>query len=81
MTDIHWRSQSGDGYFNWRIIFDVELPMKKANISFKIMDANILESNEFISEGFLDITRFLQFIYENDLNLKYFKEKKEKFYI
>lgn len=40
-TDIHWRSGNGKGSFNWRCIFDVQLPQHKhspARLSIKGWD-------------------------------------------
>jgi len=37
-TDVHLRTQNGEGSFNWRMLFPVRLPIKDPTISFKIYD-------------------------------------------
>lgn len=52
-TDVHYRSQDGNGSFNYRMIFPVTLPMKDPSITFAIWDKDILSPSDFISEGSL----------------------------
>jgi len=33
-TDVHYRSTTGVGNFNWRVLLDVELPCKMPEIIF-----------------------------------------------
>eukprot|EP00298_Acanthocystis_sp_HF-20_P010837 c19077_g1_i1.p1 GENE.c19077_g1_i1~~c19077_g1_i1.p1 ORF type:complete len:1291 (+),score=523.40 c19077_g1_i1:39-3875(+) len=49
-TDIHWRASDGKGSFNYRIVFDVELPMKKPRLTFQVWDQDIIGSNDALGE-------------------------------
>ena len=35
-TDIHWRSENGEGMFNWRMVFPVTLPYKNPRLKIQI---------------------------------------------
>lgn len=36
-TDTHWFATDGIGSFNWRIKFNVTLPMKKARLTLQVL--------------------------------------------
>lgn len=35
-TDIHWRSEDGEGMFNWRMVFPVTLPYKNPRLKIQL---------------------------------------------
>lgn len=42
-TDTHWRCKKGKGSFNWRMKFDVELPMKFPYLTVQMWDRDIVK--------------------------------------
>jgi hypothetical protein len=55
-TDTHIRSQKGQGNFNWRMVFPVQLPMKKHMLTLAIWDKDLLSANDYICEATFDFT-------------------------
>ncbi len=35
-TDVHWRSENGEGMFNWRMVFPITLPYKNSRLKVQI---------------------------------------------
>ena len=71
-TDVHYRSQTGNGSFNWRMIFPVTLPMQDPSITIAIWDKDIVSPNDFISEGTLSFKDMHDKAFENDCSIKVF---------
>ena len=71
-TDVHYRTQSGDGSFNWRMIFPVKLPITDTTLTFKIYDKSLVSSDEAKVTGEKDIREYLQQAYENQMGVKLF---------
>ena len=58
-TDTHWRSVTGDGNFNWRMVFDVELPIKDPMLSFKVYDKDLLSADDYKASTSFSIGSYL----------------------
>ena len=62
-TDVHWRSHKGKGSFNWRCVFDVELPQharSPARLAIKAWDKDpVTFSNDLIGAIELNLDRLL----------------------
>lgn len=62
-TDVHYRSQTGFGSFNWRLVFPVVIDEytkeEELKLVFKIWDKDILKSNEYISEATVPISKII----------------------
>ena len=54
-TDVHYRTSTGDGSFNWRMIFELELPCKNPLMTFKVFDKDILTRNDYLASGSFSI--------------------------
>uniref|UniRef100_A0A7S3CX03 C2 domain-containing protein n=1 Tax=Palpitomonas bilix TaxID=652834 RepID=A0A7S3CX03_9EUKA len=59
-TDIHWRAKKGKGSFNWRMLYDFELPLKQPRIKFQAFDQDITFSSDQIGEANIPIGRPLK---------------------
>lgn len=66
-TDTHWFATDGIGSFNWRIKFNVTLPMKKARLTLQAWDSNFI-SNDAIGERVIPMTAFLKRAYMAQVN-------------
>jgi len=66
-TDTHWFATDGNGSFNWRIKFNVTLPMKKARLTLQAWDSNFI-SNDAIGERIIPMTSFLKRAYMAQVN-------------
>ena len=66
-TDTHWRSMSGDGEFNWRILFDVELPIEDPLLSFKVYDKDLLQQDEYKASTSFSIASYLESAFDNEM--------------
>ena len=51
-TDTHYRCQTGNPSFNYRLLFDVDLSTKTKDYSIKLQawDRDLLTANEYICE-------------------------------
>jgi len=59
-TDIHWRSENGEGMFNWRMVFPVTLPYKNSRLKIQIWDKDLLNPNDVIAEASLNLRGFFK---------------------
>lgn len=41
-TDTHYRSATGDGSFNWRMVWKAKLPIKDTMLNFRVFDKDVL---------------------------------------
>ena len=58
-TDTHWRARGGGGSFNWRLVYNVELPVKQARMRLQAWDRDLITPNDFIGTAQLDLTKVL----------------------
>jgi len=65
-TDTHWRSENGEGKFNWRMNFRVTVPNAIPKFKVQIWDKDILNPNDAIAEANLNLRTF----YMNTWNKK-----------
>lgn len=54
-TDIHYRCQSGEGSFNYRINFDLKAPRDSYLLVLQAWDFDVFSSNDYICEWTLDL--------------------------
>uniref|UniRef100_A0A7S2M9Y3 C2 domain-containing protein n=1 Tax=Octactis speculum TaxID=3111310 RepID=A0A7S2M9Y3_9STRA len=76
-TDTHWKCKARTPSWNYRIKFQVELPLKnplEGSLSIQLWDKDILTADEIIGEMNLDIYPWLLMAYHRDGEVAPFKE-------
>ncbi|KAK2963825.1 putative Dysferlin protein [Blattamonas nauphoetae] len=63
-TDVHWRSTNGEGNFNWRMVFRVQLPIRVPRLKLQIWDKDILTPNDSIAEAVLNLNGVMKKAYK-----------------
>lgn len=65
-TDIHWRSSNRRGNFNYRLLWDIELPMKKlySKLTIQAWDQDIIGESDLIGEGVVDMYTLFKQAYD-----------------
>jgi len=59
-TDIHWRSENGEGMFNWRMVFPITLPFKTPRFKVQLWDKDLLNPDDVIAEASLNLAGFFK---------------------
>ncbi|CBN80088.1 conserved unknown protein [Ectocarpus siliculosus] len=60
-TDTHWRCKNGKGSWNYRLKFDVDLPLKSpehGRMVLQMWDRDVLSANDIIAETSIDLYRW-----------------------
>lgn len=65
-TDTHFRSQNGSGSFNWRMVWDIELPLKDPSITLQVWDKDYFSPNDFIAEATVSFRKEAEQAFENE---------------
>ena len=72
-TDVHYRVESGDGSFNWRMIYPLKLPVLNSTLTFKVYDKSLVGKNSYLAIGDKNIGGYIQEAYENEIQVKVFE--------
>ena len=61
-TDTHYRCQTGEASFNWRLLFDLKAPTQsdKYEIVLQAWDFDVFKSNDYICEWVFDLTELIK---------------------
>lgn len=72
-TDLHFRCQGGQGSFNWRMLFPLQLPRtNKSNyLNIQLYDKDFFSSDDYICNNTLNLEDFLKRIYVLDTPIKF----------
>ncbi len=76
-TDTHWRATGGKGSFNYRLLFNVHLPVADPVAIIQVWDKDLLSSDDYICSAELDFTNAQKIAYEDD-SIQYVKNQKKK---
>lgn len=73
-TDIHYRSQDGDGSFNWRFEFgfwvDFNFNFNEAKLSFRVFDKELLQPDKFLCDLEINFEDSIKKVLETDQGKK-----------
>ena len=72
-TDIHWRASHKRAHFNYRLLWNVNLPMKKlySKLTIQAWDQDIIGESDLIGEGVLDLHTLFKNAYTTLLPQRY----------
>jgi len=61
-TDTHFRCQTGEASFNWRLLFDIKAPnaSDKYELVLQAWDFDVFKSNDYICEWVFDLTELVK---------------------
>jgi hypothetical protein len=60
-SDTHWRAKDQVGNFNYRFLFDLELPYRKMQrLTIQVFDKDVIGANDLIGETVLPIKQMLK---------------------
>ena len=69
-TDVHYRSQTGFGSFNWRIIFKMKIDHNTRNemykMSLRVFDRDIFAENDFAADAQINFEALVANVLENE---------------
>lgn len=54
-SDVHYRSSNGTGFFNWRMVYPIAVPVKDTYLNFKVFDRDMLNSNDYLASSQIDL--------------------------
>lgn len=80
-TDTHWRAKNGKASFNWRMKFDLELPIDpdseadKGYLHFQMWDKDLLY-DDCLADSVVDLSGFLKEAYRTKQIVNVFAKKK-----
>mmetsp|Transcript_46970 Transcript_46970/g.87454 ORF Transcript_46970/g.87454 Transcript_46970/m.87454 type:complete len:1286 (-) Transcript_46970:123-3980(-) len=67
-TDTHYGCDDETATFNWRWLFDIQIPCQDPRLSIMMWDHNLVSSSEPIADATMDLSRdFLQAKKKNDI--------------
>ena len=58
-TDTHFRCQSGNASFNWRIVMQVDVPRTNNRLTINAYDKDIFSRDDFISGAVIDLKHLI----------------------
>jgi len=74
-TDVHYRSENGEGMFNWRMVFPIVLPCKNSRLKIQIWDKDLLNPNDVIAEACLNLSGFFKKAFKDQSSLSHAIER------
>ena len=59
-TDVHYRCQTGNATFNWRIVMQLDVPRINNRLTMHCYDKDIFSKDDFISGAILDLSDLIK---------------------
>ena len=73
-TDVHFRCQTGNASFNWRMLLPLKLPIQKPELTIQVYDKDIFSSDDFISGTKLNLKDLIMVPKHLDMPIKFTRE-------
>jgi len=73
-TDVHFRCQTGNASFNWRMLLPLKLPIQKPEITMQVYDKDIFSSDDFMSGAKLNLKDLVMVPKHLDMPIKFTRE-------
>ena len=73
-TDVHFRCQTGNASFNWRMLLPLKLPVQKPELTIQVYDKDIFASDDFISGTKLNLKELVMIPKHLDMPIKFTRE-------
>jgi hypothetical protein len=73
-TDIHWRCQTGNASFNWRLLLPLRLPVQRPELTLQVYDKDVFSSDDFISGAKLNLKNLVLVPKHLDMPIKFTRE-------
>jgi hypothetical protein len=73
-TDVHYRCQTGNASFNWRIVLPLDVPRVNNRLTLHCYDKDIFSKDDFISGAEIDLTDILKIPKDLDVPITFSKD-------
>ena len=73
-TDVHYRCQTGNASFNWRIVMQIDVPRVNNKLTLHCYDKDIFSKDDFISEAEIDLSDIIKIPEDLDVPITFNKE-------
>ena len=73
-TDVHYRCQTGNASFNWRIVLPLEVPRVNNRLTLHCYDKDIFSKDDFISGAEIDLTDIIKIPKDLDVPITFSKD-------
>ena len=73
-TDVHFRCQTGNASFNWRIVLQLEVPRLNNKLTLHCYDKDIFSKDDFISGAEIDLTELINIPKDLDVPINFTKD-------
>ena len=73
-TDVHYRCQTGNASFNWRIVMDIDVPRLNNKLTLHCYDKDIFSRDDFISGAEIDLSDIIKIPKDLDVPITFTNE-------
>ena len=73
-TDVHYRCQTGNASFNWRIVMQLDVPRLNNKLTLHCYDKDIFSKDDFISGAEIDLTELIKIPKDLDVPINFTKD-------
>ena len=73
-TDVHYRCQTGNASFNWRIVLQLDVPRVNNRLTLHAYDKDIFSKDDFISGAEIDLTDIIKVPKDLDVPITFSKD-------